>query len=76
LSKLGHLIEQARKTRRVNEMFKAQTPVFTTTDQTLIMEILQVRLGDLEEMLFENPYLDDVPADDLIAELETIANTL
>lgn len=75
-SQLSRLIEQARKTRNVNDIFKFQPAVDSSPEDESAPEILLVRLADLESILFDNPSFAVLPVEDLVSELETVARAL
>lgn len=76
MSQLSRLIEQARKTRRVNDMFKIGPAVATSQEEEPRLDILLVRLADLERSLFDNPALPVLPVEDFVNELQAIAREL
>jgi hypothetical protein len=76
LSQLSRLIEQARKTRSVNDIFKFQPAAATSQEGEPPLDILLVRLSELESSLFDNPSLTTLPVEDLVSELEMIVRGL
>lgn len=85
MSQLSRLIEDARKTRRVNDIFNFQ-PVAAVTRGSQpsaaggsqpSVESLLGSLAELESMLFCEPSLTAaLPLDELTSELENIARAL
>jgi len=71
VSQLRTLIEQARKTRRINDIFKIE-PVPPQQENGQGPEALLEGLSDLETHLFQHPPGTILPADDLVRELEEI----
>ncbi|MDX5298695.1 MAG: hypothetical protein LPK85_07065 [Gammaproteobacteria bacterium] len=85
MSQLSRLIEQARKTRRVNDMFKVDSASFLSQDagtepppmaHEAHEDAWPACVADLENLLFENPPSAPLALDELVAELELIARTL
>lgn len=76
MSQLSRLIEQARKTRNVNDIFKFQPAVVSSQAEGLQPDMLQARLAELEHSLFANPAAIPLPIEDVVSELETIASLL
>ena len=76
MSQLSRLIEQARKTRSVNDIFKFQPAVVAPQQGELPPDVLLERLADLENSLFSQSSNTHFPVDDLVNELETIVRLL
>ena len=76
MSQLSRLIEQARKTRSVNDIFKFQPAVVAPQEGELPPDVLLERLVELENSLFSQASSTRLPIDDLVNELETIARLL
>lgn len=74
-SQLRRLIEQARKTRKVNDIFKFHAVGLPLQQGLQPTDPLMLRLADLETDLFETPP-DPLPVDELLTELAQIAEEL
>lgn len=74
-SQLRRLIEQARKTRTVNDIFKFHASGLPLQQGQLTVDPLITQLAELETDLFETPP-DPLPVAELVTELEQIAEEL
>ena len=80
MSKLSHLIQQAKNSRRINDMFKTETLTFKPMEGTApeIEGDLDLRLAQLEQILFtdDQELLFLHQQCDIISELSQIAEAL
>lgn len=76
MSQLSRLIEQARKTRNVNDMFKFQPAAAVPQQGQPPVDVLLMRLTELEASLFDASSVTEFSVEDLAGELESIARTL
>ncbi len=79
---LSHLIQQAKNSRRINDIFKTESLAFDVqadADQGFNKESsdpLQTQLASLETLLFDNATAYDSISQEIIRELELIASDL
>lgn len=90
MSQLSHLIQQAKNSRRINDMFKTESLTFGIQADTSaepfdglsdelsdeFSDELQARLSQLETLLFDDPMPLDLVSPDIIRELELVAGSL
>ena len=75
MSQLSRLIEQARTTRRVNDIFKI-SPSVDLPDDAAPQDPLMASLTRLDQELAKSSSFAPLPIADLVAELEAIAREL
>jgi hypothetical protein len=77
MSKLSHLIAQAKNSRKINDMFKTETLIFSP-DRTLLFQDedgLDSQLTTLIELL-ANTKPNTLVCQEMVSELEEIAEYL
>lgn len=74
MSKLSHLITQAKNSRKINDMFKTETLIFSP-EKPLDEDPLDTQLSALIELL-SNSTPSNVAYQEVVFELEEIADCL
>lgn len=78
MSQLSRLIQQAKNSRRINDMFKTDELTFSPQVHPVVdgADTLESRLSALGSLLFDNIEVTVAEADDIILELEQVAQAL
>ncbi|MCP5161032.1 MAG: hypothetical protein H6999_09280 [Hahellaceae bacterium] len=78
MSQLSRLIQQAKNSRRINDMFKTDELTFSPQVHPAVdgADTLESRLSALGSLLFDNIEVTVAEADDIILELEQVAQAL